>query len=185
MKKNHLKSMTLTAMFAALIAVMTAFIKIPIGSNGGYIHLGDSLIYLASCLLGPYAVAAASIGGALADLLSGAAAWALPTAVIKALNTLPFLIASHLYVKRRHTHKIVHLSTVLMTVVSGAITVGGYFLAEGVMYSFAGAVPSIPFNALQAVGSAVVFLVAGKIMDKMNIQSIFAVRHSAGEGKDS
>ena len=53
MKKSSLKKITLTAMFAALVAVMTAFIKVPTGINEGYLHFGDSMIYLAGCLLGP------------------------------------------------------------------------------------------------------------------------------------
>ena len=35
MKKDDVKTITLTAMFAALIAVMTACIKVPTGINGG------------------------------------------------------------------------------------------------------------------------------------------------------
>ena len=41
--------LTSTALFAALICVTTAYIfHIPFGVNGGYVHIGDSLIYLAS-----------------------------------------------------------------------------------------------------------------------------------------
>lgn len=53
MKKQSVKKITFTALFAALIAVMTAFIKMPTGINEGYLHFGDSMIYLAGCLLGP------------------------------------------------------------------------------------------------------------------------------------
>ena len=53
MKKTDLKKITLTEIFAALIAVMTALIKVPTGINEGYLHFGDSMIYLAGCLLGP------------------------------------------------------------------------------------------------------------------------------------
>lgn len=39
--------LTSTALFAALICVTTAYIfHIPFGVNGGYVHIGDSLIYL-------------------------------------------------------------------------------------------------------------------------------------------
>ena len=85
------KMIAVTAMFAALVTVTTAFIKIP--TPLGYSHAGDSMIYLgASVLPGPFGIIAASIGGALADLLSGYAQWALPTAIIKAFNALPFVI---------------------------------------------------------------------------------------------
>ena len=61
-----------TGIFAAMITVMTAYIcHIPYGANGGYIHFGDTLIYLAAVFLPrPYAFAAAAIGGGMADLLT-------------------------------------------------------------------------------------------------------------------
>lgn len=170
MKKISVKKITFTAVFAALIAVMTAFIKMPTGINEGYLHFGDSMIYLAGCLLGPYAAIAAAIGGGLADILAGAAVWALPTAIIKACNSIPFIIATAYYVKRKDKHRIIHLSTILMTVVSGLITIFGYLLAEGLMYSFASALTSVPFSIIQSVGSAIVFILVGCALDAIKIQ---------------
>ncbi len=97
------KALAVTAMFAALITAATAFIKIP--APLGYAHAGDSVIYLAACILpAPFGFIAASVGGALADLLSGYAVWAIPTAVIKALNVLPFFLArKYLQKKGRDT----------------------------------------------------------------------------------
>ena len=76
------------ALFAAAIAVMTAYmLHIPI-PTGGYIHIGDALIYLAACLLPlPYAVGAAAVGAGLADLLT-APMWVVPTLIIKAIVVL-------------------------------------------------------------------------------------------------
>ncbi|MGN0448161.1 MAG: TIGR04002 family protein [Acutalibacteraceae bacterium] len=170
MKMNNLKKITLAAMFAALTVVATILVKVPIGTNGGYIHLGDSIIYLGACFLGPYGIVAAAIGGALADILSGAAAWALSSTIIKALISVPFVVATHLYFKRKNTFKIINLWTILMTLVSGVITVLGYYLAEGIMYSFPAAWASVPFNVIQAVGSAVVFILLGCALDAMKIQ---------------
>ena len=67
-----MRYITLTGLMAAMIALMTAYIcHIPVGVNGGYIHFGDSLIYIAATLLPtPYALAAAAIGGGLADLMT-------------------------------------------------------------------------------------------------------------------
>ena len=170
MKKISIKKITLTAVFAAIIAIMTAFIKIPTGINDGYLHFGDSMIYLAGCLLGPYAALAAAIGGGLADVLAGAAEWAIPTAIIKTCNSLPFIIATAYYVKTKEKHKIIHITTVFMTIVSGLITIFGYLLAEGLLYSFASAWTSVPFSIIQAVGSAIVFIVVGCALDAIKIQ---------------
>lgn len=77
-KESRLRHMVLTGLFAALICLTTAFIlHIPVGN--GYIHLGDSFIYLAACVLPmPYGIIAAALGGSMADLLSGYAIYALP-----------------------------------------------------------------------------------------------------------
>ena len=57
-----------------------------------------------------------------------------------------------------------------MTLVSGLITVFGYLLAEGLMYSFASALTSVPFSIIQAVGSAIVFILMGCALDSVKIQ---------------
>ena len=57
-----------------------------------------------------------------------------------------------------------------MTVVSGLWTIGGYLVAEGILYSFPTALTSVPFSAVQAVGSAVVFVIVGLVLDKIKIQ---------------
>ena len=90
MRKQTLKLVT-TGIFAAMITVMTAYIcHIPYGMNGGYIHFGDTLIYLAAVFLPrPCALAAAAIGGGMADLLT-APVWMPATVIIKMLIVLPF-----------------------------------------------------------------------------------------------
>lgn len=164
-KNNKVKRVCITGLMAALVCVATAFIKMPTGINSGYLHFGDSMIYLAGCLLGPWASLAAAIGGALADVISGAPQWAPATAVIKALNAVPFIL-----VCRNTNHKIITKWIVPMTIVSGLITIGGYLLAEGVMYSFPTAITSVPFSCIQAVGSAIVFIIVGAVLDKIKIQ---------------
>ena len=88
---SRVRYLNMTGLMAALITIMTAYIcHIPVGVNGGYIHFGDSLIYLTAVLLPrPYALAAAAIGGGLADLLT-APMWTPATVIIKMLIVLPF-----------------------------------------------------------------------------------------------
>ena len=88
---DTVKRITATAVMAALTTLMTAYIfHIPVGVNGGYVHLGDTMIYLAAAFLPlPYACAAGAIGGGLADLLT-APVWAPATRIIKMLICLPF-----------------------------------------------------------------------------------------------
>ena len=104
--KFNVKLIAITAMCAALITVTTAFIKIP--SPLGYSHAGDSMIYLAASILpGPFGIIASSIGGALADLISGYPHWAIPTAIIKAINAVPFVLCRMAMKKRGKDEKII------------------------------------------------------------------------------
>lgn len=79
----------MAALFAAMITVFTAYVlHIPAGN--GYIHLGDSFIFLAASLLPlPYAIVAAAVGAGLADALT-APIWVIATVIIKSVIVLPF-----------------------------------------------------------------------------------------------
>lgn len=167
---KHTVYLSLTALFTAMICIMTAYVfHIPTGVNNGYIHLGDAMIYLVACLLpAPYAMAAGAIGGALADLLT-APAWTLATLVIKLLLTVPFT-------SRRN--RILTVRNVLSLLIGIAITIFGYFIAEGIMFgtwSLAIFIPSAIGNLIQGIGSAVVFLFFGMTLDKMNFKKRFSL----------
>ncbi len=174
-RKNHnsiqvLINLVCSAMFAALIAVMTAYVKFNTGINDGYLHFGDSMIYLAACILPtPYAMAAAAIGGGLADILAGAAVWAPFTAIIKACNALPFALV-YTCKWTKSPNKLLNKTTAFMPLVSGLITVFGYLLAEGLLYTFPSAWTSVPFSIIQATGSAVIFYLAAPALDKVHIK---------------
>lgn len=170
MRSSKLFRLCITGLMAAIIAIFTAFVKIPTGINNGYLHFGDSVIYLAGCIVGPFGMFSAAIGGALADIMAGVAIWAVPTAIIKALNCLPFVIATRYYIKKKGCFKIVNAYTVAMTVISAFITVFGYLLAESLMYSFPTALTSVPFSIVQTVGSAVIFVLMGKALDSAKIE---------------
>ena len=155
--------LTTTALFAALTCITTAYIfHIPIGSNGGYVHVGDAMIYLAASLLpAPYAMLAGGIGGAMADLLT-APAWAPATLIIKMLNVIPFTWKKD---------KIVNTRNVIALFVSGLITIIGYCIAEGIMFgTWAALIPSLLSGWVQPLGSAVVFLLLGTALDQTNFK---------------
>lgn len=169
--RRQIYYIVITALFAAIIAVMTAYIKINTGINNGYLHFGDSMIYLAACVLPlPYAMVAAAIGGASADVLAGAAVWAPFTAIIKALNVLPFALV-YLMKATKKPNLILNKTTAIMPIVSGLITIFGYLLAEGLLYSFPTAWTSVPFSIIQAVASAVVYYAAAAALDKIAFKS--------------
>ncbi len=164
MKKIRL--LTFSALMAAMITVFTAFIgHINVGINGGYIHFGDTLIYIGAALLPwPYAMAAAAIGGGLADLLT-APMWAIATVIIKALITIPF---------SNKGKKIINLRNVIAGIVAFFISATGYYLAEGLIFgSFAAIWTSVSGSLIQSGGSFVFFIIIGLVLDKMNFKAKF------------
>lgn len=166
--KKSLLKITYTAIFTTLILLATSVIKFSTGLGEGYIHLGDSFIYLTACILPfPYCLIAGALGGALADVLSGYAIWAIPTMIIKMLNVVPFALVCRKY----KSNKILSKQTILMTVVSGTITILGYFVAECFLYSVASATLSLMGNTIQAVASGIIFVIIAKATDKINLKS--------------
>ena len=147
------------AVFAALSAVAMIFIKIPIpGVAAGYVHPGDAFIYIAaSCLPLPFACAAGAVAGLLADVLSGAAAWAPWSLVIKALLPLMFVRKQKTLLCKRNF---------VAPAVGLIITVAGYFVAEAVMFTPGGAVASLPWNAAQGAASAIIYYALAAALDK-------------------
>jgi len=161
MSKNTTRRLVVTALFAAAITVMTAYIlHIPIPS--GYIHIGDALIYLCASLLPlPYAMAAGAIGGGLSDLLTYPA-WTVPTLIIKALIVLPF---------SRGGEKILTRRNLIGTVAAGLLSPTLYGLVN-VWFAgtWAGFVPQFVGTFIQGVGSGVVFVALGLGLDKAGIK---------------
>lgn len=170
---KQIMRLVITALMAALITVMTAFIKFNTGINNGYLHFGDSMIYLTACFLPtPYAMVAAAVGGAMADVLGGAAMWAPYSAVIKPLNALVIGLVFKTKLTKKQD-KVLSVGTAVGSGVSGLITVFGYLLAESILYSFPTALTSIPFSIIQAVGSSIIFVLVGLALDKINFKTRF------------
>ena len=84
--KINVKRMCTAAVAIAVIFIGTYIVQIPIPGGSGYVNLGDSFVFLFSCILpAPYAIAAAAVGPALADLAGGFVLYAPFTLVIKGL----------------------------------------------------------------------------------------------------
>ena len=166
--KKSLLRITYTAIFTAIVILATSVIKFSTGLGEGYIHLGDCFVYLSACVLPfPYCLIAGGLGGALADILSGYAIWSIPTMLIKMLNAVPFALVCRKY----KSNKILSKHTVLMAVISGIITILGYFLTECILYSVASATLSLLGNTIQAVSSGIIFVIIAKATDKINLKS--------------
>ena len=158
------KKHTITGIMAALITSMTAYVfHIPIGVNGGYVHFGDALIYIAAAVLPtPYALAAAAIGGGLADLLT-APMWVPATVIIKMLIVLPFTSKHAKIITKRNL-----IATAFAYFISGL----GYFIAEYLLFeTWSVLLVSMGQTLIQSVGSTVVFIVLGLALDKAQLKN--------------
>ena len=167
--KRDLHTLVLAGIFAAAIAVTTAYIlHIPL-PTGGYIHVGDALIYLGACLLPlPYAMAAGAVGGALADLLT-APMWALPTFLIKAVICLPFTCRSERFLCTRNVAGVV-IAGLISPTLYGFVNV--FF--TGTWDAF---LPQFVGTLIQGVGSAIVFLVLAFGLEKVGLKHRLSPRH--------
>lgn len=167
---ENIKYAAITAMFAALITVTTAYIKIP--APLGYAHAGDSMIYLAASVLpGPLGFAAAAIGGGLADLLAGYPQWAIPTAIIKTLNVLPFFLIKLALKDSPKLDKIISLPNLLMLIPTTIVTIGGYFVANALLYDTVAAIAEILPNLVQSSVGAGLFIILGTSLDAVHFKS--------------
>lgn len=162
MKKNEsLRRLVVSALFAAMIFLMTFVIKVPVAS--GYVHFGDALVYLCACIVGgPWAVIAGAVGEGLADLAGGYAIYAPATALVKALLALPFVC---FYVKKE---KLLSIKSIIFSIIGGVVTVGGYFAADMIIDK-SYAVVDIPGNVIQAIGSIIIFVVISAVLDRTQI----------------
>lgn len=161
MKTNkNIFNLVLASLFAALIFVLTKFISVPTAI--GYIHPGDAAIYLAAAILPtPYAMAAAGLGGALADLVGGYFPFIPITFIVKVLLALCFTSKKE---------NMINVRNIIAAVVCCGITVFGYFSFE-IFYYGTGAFGSMPLNLLQGVVSGVLFVVIGFAFDKAKIKN--------------
>ena len=144
------------------------------GGSFGYVsalQVATLQAAIASIAIGAEAVVPnAAVLGGVSRLRRGAAVWAPFTAIIKALNVLPFALV-YLMKATKKPNLILNKATAIMPIVSGLITIFGYLLAEGLLYSFPTAWTSVPFSIIQAVASAVVYYAAAAALDKISFKS--------------
>lgn len=160
--RSRIRYMTTAAAFAAIIFVTTYFLHINIPfSAGGYIHPGDTFIYLAACLLPtPYAAAAAAIGAAFSDAIA-APIYIPATIVIKAVLTLFFRSSGDRFVNRRN---------VIALFLAGLTGVAGYFLWETILFGIRTAAINVPLGLVQPVASGILFVIIGAGLDKAGVR---------------
>lgn len=149
------KSLAITAICLVLVYVFTAVvnIRLPFAPNGGLIHLGNVPLFVAAILFGKRTgMIAGGIGMALFDLLSGWTLWAPFTLVI--VGCMGFVVGAVTEKKKSFPFYLLAL------LLACAIKIGGYYLAEAVIYqNWVVPLTSIPGNLIQVGAAAIITLV--------------------------
>jgi len=152
-------TITVTAVFTALVFLSTYLFQIPIPATQGYFNLGDIMIFITALTFGRTVGGfAGGIGSALSDAFAGFGTFAPFTLIIKGLEGYVAGLISRRSVRRR---------TLMIAWAAGSVVmVLGYFLAESFFISLVfgsssatgivAASGEVPFNILQVVGGGVV-----------------------------
>ncbi|MEI4770974.1 ECF transporter S component [Psychrobacillus sp. FJAT-51614] len=158
-----------TSMLIALVFVATLLlnIKLPIAANGGLVHLGTTMLFIASILFGPKKGAlAGAIGMGLFDLVSGWTLWAPFTIVARGLQG--YLVGKIAWSLGRNGNSIAF--NLLATIISIPFMLGVYYVCERVIYgSWVIPLASIPGNIVQNVVGIIIAIPVCVVLKKISI----------------
>jgi uncharacterized membrane protein len=139
--------LALSAVFAALVVVVTLTFVIPIPVTGGYFNLGDAVIYVAALLFGPFVGLIAGMGASLADV-AVAPSFVFATFFVKGVEG--FLVG---FLVKKFNRKIGNFTVcvALAVLVGGFEMVSGYFVFESFMYGYGVALGELFGNVVQVL----------------------------------
>jgi uncharacterized membrane protein len=139
--------LALTAVFTALVFVITSQIpSIPIPATGGYFNVGETTIYVAALLMGPFVGAfSGGVGAMLADVFLGFGYFAPGTLLIKGAEGA---VIGLLNIKLKKKVSNSTIRAVISVLAGGLVMVTGYFLYELLLAQI---IPSLGIYALAEI----------------------------------
>lgn len=166
MENNKTKNLTVLGLLIALVSISTMVIQVPVPATEGYIHLGDSVIFLVGILFGSRrGMIAGGLGSAIADILTGYTHWAIPTLIIKGI--MGYLVGK---ISNIDDKNILNTRNIISLIVGVIWMVFGYFLSGAALKgSFLVSATSIPSNLVQGIGGALIFIPLGIALKKTDI----------------
>lgn len=172
MNKNNTIGIILTGLISALVFIATRSIQIPVPGTLGYIHAGDSIIFLAPIFLGwKRGAIAASIGAGLADFLSPYAIYTVPTLIIKAVMVL---IVGMVIEKTVIKQTSLTVNYIIGMILAGAWMVFGYGVTEFIITgTIEQAFLTIPMNVVQFIESSIIAMILYTALSKTTIKQYF------------
>ena len=172
--KSKIKRVVFAGCFAALTAVSTLVIVIPLPY--GYFNAGDIFVLLSGWLLGPlYGAVAAATGSALADVIGGYTLYAPVTFAVKGITSVAAYFIYALLKKVITKDKFDIFPRLISAFTGEACMVGGYFIFESALYGFAGGAVSLAGNALQGAMCSVCAVILALALFRINfVRSLFS-----------
>lgn len=161
--------LVITALLIALVFISTKFIniKLPLAGQGGLVHFGNVMIYIATFIFGTRKGAiAGSVGMALFDILSGWVVWAPFTFVIRwVMSEIIGFIAV------RGEKNGYHIGwNVIAIGVSGIWMIIGYYCTEIILYrNWVLALGSIAGDIIQIVVSGIIAIPIIRVLQKTKV----------------
>ncbi len=163
------RDMVLSALLISFVFIATKFInvRLPISINGGLIHFGNVMLFAAAIVFGPRKGAVAgAFGMGLFDIVSGWAAWAPFTFIIR--GVMGYIIGYTANSNNRNGNSLLwNLAGIL---IAGVWMLAGYYVAEIIITgNYIAPVTSIPGNLIQIAFGALIGLPLAKALKKTNI----------------
>lgn len=154
MRTTKTRTLVKVGLMTALVLVFTASISIPTPTTQGYIHLGDSMVFLSAILLGPvYGAIAAAVGSALADAYLGYPIWIIPTFIIK--GVMAYLLG---YFVLKGKESKLPVKTILLGIILCVVFIG----ATGVLIN--GAIATDSATLLEEVDQSAIDTIMPKLI---------------------
>lgn len=177
--RSHVQKIVMAALMMCIVMVATMFIRVPIPGTTGYVHLGDSMVFLSVLILGwKYGAVASAFGGLLADVMGGAAAWAPWTFCIKGIMAVILgLVVKKLAESEKISRGGFIAGEAAGMVLAGIFMAAGYYVAEGVMYgNWVSPVIGIPWNIGQFAVGMVIAVVLAEALCRTPAKTFFTYR---------
>ncbi|NFL85440.1 ECF transporter S component [Clostridium botulinum] len=152
-KTLNVKELVLMGLMIALVYLAGSIIKIP--SIGGFVHIGDCMVFLSVILLGKKKGAISSaLGMFLVDVLGGYYLWAPFTLIIK--GTMAYISG---YILERIKSNNSFINNIIAFAVSGVFMIIGYFIAgtimAGLLTEKAGIIQGLIYASKDIVGNII------------------------------
>lgn len=173
-KEFDIRTIAAIGMMAAIICVATMTIRIPTLGSIGYIHPGDSMVFVAAIIFGrKNGVIASAIGMGMADIIAGYMTYAPFTIVIKAV--MAFIVATIAFAKSADGKNVKR--NIAAFTAGGVWMVAGYYVTAIIMLTYITqayptlqvgmvfALESIPGNIAQFVVGALIAVPVVKLLD--------------------